>query len=320
MRRNPLSAEMQRLTAVLDQENKDITRAQSALSAASAHANAGFTNHTIRGELLDTLAKMMSQRNQLEQQLEDDANLMQAIKDEIADLLNKLANCAPPSTTQSPGPEPQNQQPTPPSKPSPSASQTSMSTTGAGIQFQLRGFGGASFINGNTPGTSGFDGAVLFPLGNRILVGPTAGFQWINSSIVNSIGSQQPGSTFIDTSAGFKEGRFGGRIGFPFGGWQLGVQGGATVAGSTITQATGFCGTGGPTAPAGCHVLSSTTTHDTLTGSFVGGYISHSIFSHVGIFVGYDYFRPAEFKSSATVLDLHYSDAVAGLNFTFGRH
>src|SRR5215469_15950891 len=119
MRRNPLSAEMQRLTAVLDQENKDITRAQSALSAASAHANAGFTNHTIRGELLDTLAKMMSQRKQLEQQLEDDANLMQAIKDEIADLLNKLANCAPPSTTQSPGPEPQNQQPTPPSKPSP---------------------------------------------------------------------------------------------------------------------------------------------------------------------------------------------------------
>ena len=218
-----MSAEMQRLTAVLDQENKDITRAQSALSAASAHANAGFTNHTIRGELLDTLAKMMSQRNQLEQQLEDDANLMQAIKDEIADLLNKLANCAPPSTTQSPGPEPQNQQPTPPSKPSPSASQTSMSTTGAGIQFQLRGFGGASFINGNTPGTSGFDGAVLFPLGNRILVGPTAGFQWINSSIVNSIGSQQPGSTFIDTSAGFKEGRFGGRIGFPFGGWHLGV-------------------------------------------------------------------------------------------------
>jgi hypothetical protein len=210
-----------------------------------------------------------------------------------------------------------------------SSSKTSMGTTGAGIQFQLRGFGGAGFINGNTPATSGFDGAVMFPLRNRLLVGPTAGFQWLDSSIVNSIGSQQPGSTFMHTSAGFKTGNFGGRIGFPYGAWQLGIQGGATVAGSTITQATGFCGTGGPTAPAGCTTFSSTTTHDTVTGPFVGGYISHSIFSHVGIFVGYNYHfglkdtRPNPTNPSgpsATVLDLHYSDVIAGFNFTFGGY
>lgn len=210
-----------------------------------------------------------------------------------------------------------------------------MSTTGAGIQFQLRGFGGATFVSGNTPATWGFDGAVLFPLGNRILVGPTAGFQWVGSSIVSSIGSQTPGSTFINTSVGFKEGNFGGRINIPFMFSHqtlpiiLAFEGGATVANSTITQQSGFCGGTGGSLPPGCTVLSTTTTHDTVTGPFVGGYISHSIFSHVGVFVGYDYHfalkdTQPNFTNpsgpSVTVFDLHYSDAAAGFNFTFGRH
>src|SRR5262249_7821904 len=116
-------------------------------------------------------------------------------------------------------------------------------TTGAGIQFQLRGFGGASFINGNTPATAGFDGAVPFPLGNHLLVGPTAGFQWVNSAIVQSVGSASSSpSTFIHTSVGFKNGNFGGAAVVPFGGFVLGIHGGATVANSTVTQAVGFCG------------------------------------------------------------------------------
>jgi len=201
-----------------------------------------------------------------------------------------------------------------------------MSTTGAGIQFQLRGFGGATIINGNTPSTSGFDGAVLFPLGNRVLVGPTAGFQWINSSIVQTIGSQQPGSTFMHTSVGFKTGNFGGRIAFPFGGWQLGVHGGATVANSTITQATGFCGGTGPTAPPGCITTSTTTTHDTVVGPNVGGYISHSVFSHVGVFVGYDYSHlkitlpPSGSSGAVSSFNLHNSTVVGGVVLSFGRH
>jgi hypothetical protein len=201
-----------------------------------------------------------------------------------------------------------------------------MSTTGAGIQFQLRGFGGATIINGNTPSTAGFDGAVLFPLGNRVLVGPTAGFQWVDSSIVKTIGSMTPSSTFIHTGAGFKTGNFGGLIAFPLGGWQLGIHGGASVANSKITQAEGFCGTGGPTAPAGCTTTSTTTTHDTVVGPFWGGYISHSIFSHVGVFAGYDYSQlkitgPSSGSSRASsTLNLHSNVVVAGVDLSFGRH
>ena len=44
-------------------------------------------------------------------------------------------------------------------------------------------------MNGNAPSVAGFDGAVLFPLGNRVLVGPTAEYEWVNSSIVKTIGA-----------------------------------------------------------------------------------------------------------------------------------
>lgn len=194
--------------------------------------------------------------------------------------------------------------------------------------IDIRGFGGASFINGNTPPTAGFDGAVLFPLGNHVLIGPTAGFQWVNSSIISSIGSMTAGSTFANTGVGFKEGNFGGQIGLNLSGWELGIRGGATVAGSSITQAEGFCGLGNATSPAGCTVTSSTTTHDTVTGPFVGGYISHSIFSHVGVFVEFDYSRFKDTKPNATnptgpsvsIFDLHNNAAVAGLVLSFGRH
>jgi uncharacterized membrane-anchored protein YhcB (DUF1043 family) len=328
-----LSAEMQDLTNDLNRVNQDISQIQEDLKTATAASASiggkllgGFEEQ--RGQILDSLAKAMGLRKQMKQQLEDDADLMQAIKEEIADLLNKLANCAPPSSIQPPREEPPAGQPTPPAKPTPSKSQTSMSTTGAGIQFQLRGFGGATIINGNSPSTAGFDGAVLFPLGNRVLVGPTAGFQWVNSSIISSIGSMTAGSTFANQSVGFKEGNFGGQIALNLSGWELGIRGGATVASSKITQATGFCGTVGPTAPPTCTVTGSTTTHDTVTGPFVGGYISHSIFSHVGVFVEFDYSRFKDTKPNPTnptgpsvsVFDLHNNAAVAGLVLSFGRH
>jgi hypothetical protein len=199
------------------------------------------------------------------------------------------------------------------------------------VEYYLRGFGGASFINGNTPASAGFDGGVLFPLGNRLLVGPTAGFQWVNSSAVRSIGSMNPGSTFAKTSAGFKEGNFGGQLSFPLSGFQLGIRGGATVAGSTITQATGFCSAGNATNPVGgCTTTSSTTTHDTVVGPFVGGYISHSICPHIGVFVDYDYTRlkdtaasgtsGSSSSSSGTVFDLHSNSITAGVVLSFGRH
>jgi hypothetical protein len=223
-----------------------------------------------------------------------------------------------------------------------------MSTTGAGIQFQLRGFGGASFVNGNTPGSAGLDGDILFHLGNRILVGPTAGFQWVDNSIVNSIGSQQTGSTFIHTGAGFKQGNFGGGFVFQVSGthaytypWMFGIHAGATVANSTITQAEGFCGpnTTNPTAPPGCTVLSTTTTHDTVVGPFVDGYVAPPV--HFGFDPGWAHYEvyglarwftanigrttsagttSGSSGGSQTGFDVNRVDVGAGIIFTFGRH
>jgi RHS repeat-associated protein len=71
---------------------------------------------------------------------------------------------------------------TPPPSPPKMPGATSMVTPGAG-------FGGATFVNGNAPSTAGFDGAVLFPLGNRVLVEPTASYEWVNSAIVKTVGA-----------------------------------------------------------------------------------------------------------------------------------
>jgi hypothetical protein len=309
-----LSTEMQRETELLDELNKDVAQTQTHLKAITAQANAGVLNETLRGEELDTLAKVLSLRKQVKQQLEDDASLMQAIKEEIADLLNKLANCGPPSTAQPP-----NQETPPPSPPSAKPQQNkSVSMSGFAPVIQLRGFGGATIVNGNAPSTAGFDGAVLFPLGNRVLVGPTAGFQWVDSSIITSFGSMTAGSTFGNESVGFKEGNFGGQVVFVFPregrrlrGWELGIRGGATVAGSTITQKEGFCD---PTA--GCIFSSISTLHDTITSPFVGGYISHSIFSHVGVFAEFDYHR----LKDSNVFDVSDRSVVGGIVLSFGRH
>jgi hypothetical protein len=228
--------------------------------------------------------------------------------------------CPPPTAATPPPPTPGTTGTVPPSA-TPQENKT-VSTSGFTPIIQLRGFGGATFVNGNSPAAAGFDGAVLFPLGNRVLVGPMAGFEWVDSSIVKTIGGGPPPSTFIHESVGFKSGNFGGRIAFPFGGWQFGVHGGATVASSKITQNEGFCDTSStnPTAPPTCTVTSSSTTHDTVVGPFVGGYISHSIFPHVGVFVEYDYHRLKDTKSSVSVFDLHENDVVAGVILSFGRH
>lgn len=205
------------------------------------------------------------------------------------------------------------------------------SSGGSGITptIQLRGFGGASFGNGDTLGTAGFDAAVLFPLGNRVLVGPSAGFQWIDNSIVHSIGSQQPGSTFVNTTAGFKNGNFGGEVAFPLHEhWALFIVGGATVANSNVTQQSGFCGGTGPTAPAGCTVIGNADTQDTVVGPFIGTRVFHSFFRHGGAYVEYDWTHLKDAKSgtssgssssaSQPVFDVHHNSVVAGLNFTFG--
>jgi hypothetical protein len=203
------------------------------------------------------------------------------------------------------------------------ASASEPGATHGGVSFDFRSFGGANIANGNAPATAGFDGAVLFPLGNRVLVGPTAGFQWVGSSIVGTIGGGPPPSTFIDTSAGFKEGDFGGRIAFPFGGWQFGAEGGATVASADITQAEGVCLT------SGCTASSTTTSNANIVGPLVGAYIFHSIFSHVGVFVEYDWNHlkyttssgsTGSSSGSRSIFDVENNGVVAGFAFTLGGH
>ena len=91
-----VSAEMQALNDALDMVNKQVARAQADLKPTIG------VNEDLRGQVLDSLAHIMSVRKDLERQLEDDALTIQAIKDEIADLLNKLGSCGPKETSQAP--------------------------------------------------------------------------------------------------------------------------------------------------------------------------------------------------------------------------
>lgn len=209
------------------------------------------------------------------------------------------------------------------------------STSSFTPEVAFRGFVGASIVNGNAPSTAGFDGAVLFPLGDRVLLGPMARFQWVDRSIVATVGSHQAGSTFIDTRVAFNEGDFEASLAFPFGGWQIGVQGGATLASASITQAEGFCGGTTPTGSSStiCTVTSSTNTNATIVGPSVGGYVSHSLFSHAGVFVEYDWSHLNDTTSSGSsgttsssstgssaVFNVNNNSLTVGFDFTFGGH
>src|SRR5579859_5000611 len=175
-----LSVEMQHLTQLLDQVNQDVSKTEADLKTATGLANAGITNETIRGQLLDTLAKLLSTRRQIKQQLEDDASVMQEIKNEIADLLNKLANCAPPSTTEPPKPEPPKEnkqvgmgQPPQPGPPKPLFSMG----VGGGLGFSnIGGTSGdrAAFLN-SFPGGTFSTSANTFAgnVGSSLGIGPT---------------------------------------------------------------------------------------------------------------------------------------------------
>ena len=203
----------------------------------------------------------------------------------------------------------------------------SSSLSGRNFEIYLRGFGGASFINGNSPASAGFGGGALFGVGRGLSIGPWGDFQWTAMSMVRTAGSMSPGATFINTTAGFKNGNFGGALQFPVGHFHLGVRAGAAVAGSSITQKSGFCAVPNATNPTGGCVVSSTMTfHDTVVGPLVGGYISHSIFPHVGIFVEYDYTRLKDQTTSptsgmkTTVFDVHSNNLIGGFVLMWGRH
>jgi hypothetical protein len=174
-----LSALMQQRQKDLDQTNTDIAKAPADLKLASAPG----LNETVRGEMPDRLARLMDSRSSLEKTLEDEANTSQAIKDEIADLLSKLANCGPPTTTEPPKPQPskENSQVGMGTPPRPSAPKPLFSL-GVGGGFGFSNIGGtsrdhAAFLNSFPRGTFSTSANTFFGPGN---VGASLGIgPWI---------------------------------------------------------------------------------------------------------------------------------------------
>ena len=181
-----VSAEMQNLTNALNSVNADISRIQADLKTETAAASSiggklsGTDFEVFRGRILDSLAKALAVRKSLQQQLEDDATIMQDIKNEIADLLNKLANCGPPSTTEPPKPEPPKKenkevgmgQPPQPGPPKPLVSMQ----VGGGVGFNnIGGTSGdrAAFLN-SFPGATFSTSANTFAgnVGSSLGIGP----------------------------------------------------------------------------------------------------------------------------------------------------
>ena len=182
--------------------------------------------------------------------------------------------------------------------------------------FLLRGFGGVTLINGNAPSAAGFDAAVLFPLGHLVHLGFASGFQWSDSSVVSMAGGSGGSgpSTFINTSVGFKSGNFGGRLGLAAAGWELGLNAGVTVDGSSITQNEGACNTGG-SAGTGCIVTSTTKMYGAIVGPYAGPYVSRSIFHHVAVFAEGDF----RHQKDGHLFNNNSGSLVGGVVLSFGR-
>jgi uncharacterized coiled-coil protein SlyX len=79
-------------------------------------AKYGLDYEYIRGTFLDARAKLANLRRDLKKAIEDEQDAIQAIKDVIADLLNKLGNCGAKTSTSTPSPVP-TPSPTPTSNP-----------------------------------------------------------------------------------------------------------------------------------------------------------------------------------------------------------
>ena len=170
-------------------------------------------------------------------------------------------------------------------QPGPSTEVHDVSLLGHGsLNLRVTPYGGVSFFNGNTPATFGIDTALSIPLRNRISFAPTTGFQVINDSPVNSIGSHQTGSTFADTSAKFKKVKITADLHFPFSRdheFEFSAGGGATVADATTTQKSGFCAGTGGSLPPGCNVLSTTTNNYWVWGPIAEAAVSRRLSSHL---------------------------------------
>lgn len=89
-----LSVQMQKLKDTLAGLNKAIVDYQESIKSFTKLARAGtWPDEGYLGRRLDRLAGMMNTRRNLEQQIDDLANEIQAIKDMLDEDLNRLGNC-----------------------------------------------------------------------------------------------------------------------------------------------------------------------------------------------------------------------------------
>jgi hypothetical protein len=265
-----LSADMQRLTELLDTVNQHVVQMQADLKLTTDPR----LNETVRGELLDTLAKELALRKQIRQQLEDDANLMQAIKDEIADLLNKLANCPPPSTT-----EPPKQEAPTPQPPSTTPGTKTVSSAPAPCTF-LASLSGGITTAGNLSTTSAMEGDVGMYCGPGGL-----GLGFVRSGDATVQGTTTGSSLPAPATANFHAAEFKGSVNvLDLGPLSLYAQGGGWAFTARTTSTTTIV----VTSPTGGTMTETVTTTASRGGvaPFFGGSIQGRLTKYLAAQVG----------------------------------
>jgi hypothetical protein len=194
-----------------------------------------------------------------------------------------------------------------------SAAYTPVSRSGFAPSVEVRGFGGEGFSSGNSVGTAGVDGAVLFHAGDSVRLGPMAGWLRISRTTTSTTGnSSLPDSDYTTTSSQLSgQGNFGGRIGFPFSGWEVGAEGGAVMASLHVSQEQNTC-----TASVAQCTLTNSAITDTVVGPFFGGYFSRSLVNHVGVFAKFEY---SHLQDKNNGLDSGDGVAAGGIVLNLGR-
>ena len=291
-----LSVEVQRLTDMLNTINKDISRAQANLKLTTAPG----LNETLRGELLDSLANLMNFRSKWERQLEDDINLMQAIKDQIADLLNKLANCGPPGTTQPPKEETPTPQP-----PSTIPGTKTVSSAPAPCTF-LAGLSGGITTSGNLSTASAMEGDVGMYCGPGGL-----GLGFVRSGDATVQGTTTGSSLPASATANFHAAEFKGSVNvLDVGPLSMYVQGGGWAFTARSTSTTTIVVTS-PTGGTMTEMVTTTASRGGVAPFFGGsiqGRLTKYLAAQVGVKRGY--------LRSGNSLDQGVTMVLFGLSFS----
>ena len=270
-----ISAQMLRMQRDLDEINKAIATLQQGVKFFSGP---GFSE-TARGEALDQLAKAMNYRRRVEQDIEDAANHIGELKNLIAHLLDLLANCPPPSTTEPP------KQETPTQPPSTPPGTKTVSSAPAPCTF-LASLSGGITTAGNLSTTSAMEGDF------GMYCGPAGlGLGFVRSSDATVQGTTT-GSSLPPTpaTANFHAAEFKGSVNvLDLGPLSMYVQGGGWAFTARSTSTTTIVVTS-PTGGTMTEMVTTTTSRGGVAPFFGGsiqGRLTNYLAAQVGIKRGY---------------------------------